>query len=180
MDLQKLLATAEEAAAKPKYSLQSVDALEEEIRSVLLKLIERGGKSSGQLRKQLLEKEYPVELIDSLIARFTEVGLIDDFALAKDLAKMLFERKGKSKTLIGMELREKGIAPDAIKEALAEIESEDELELAKEIALLKMAKTSGPDKATVERKVAGFLARKGYPSSVVWSAVRYASEQLSR
>jgi regulatory protein len=79
-----------------------------------------------------------------------------------------------------MELREKGLALDAIKEALAEIESEDELELAKEIALLKMAKTSGPDKATVERKVAGFLARKGYPSSVVWSAVRYASEQLSR
>lgn len=175
-----MLASAEEAAAKPKYVLQSVDSLEEEIRSTLLKMIERGGKSSGQLRKQLVEKEHPVELIELLIARFTEVGLIDDFALAKEHARMLFERKGKSKTLIGMELREKGFPQDAIKDALAEIESDDELDLAKELALAKMAKTSGSDKATLERKVAGFLARKGYPSSVVWSAVRYASEQLSR
>lgn len=180
MDLQKLLADAEDSATKPKYSLQSVDDLEEEIRQALLKLIERGGKSSGQLRKQLVDKQHPVELIDSLIMRFTEVGLIDDFALAKDLATMLFERKGKSKTLIAMELREKGLAQDAIQEALTQIQSEDELELAKEIASSKMAKTSGPDQAAIERKVAGFLARKGYPSSVVWAAVRYASEQLSR
>lgn len=180
MDLQKLLASAEEAAAKPKYVLQSVDSLEEEIRSALLKIIERGGKSSGQLRKQLIEKEYPAELIDSLIERFTEVGLIDDFALARELAKMLFERKGKSKTLIAMQLREKGFPQDAIKDALAEIESDDELELAKELALAKMGKTSGADRSAIERKVAGFLARKGYPSSVVWSAVRYASEHLSR
>jgi regulatory protein len=180
VDLQKLLASAEEAATKPKYVLQSVDALEEEIRSALLKMIERGGKSSGQLRKQLVEKEYPAELIDSLLTRFTEVGLVDDFALAKEHARVLFERKGKSKTLIGMELREKGFPQDAIKDALTEIESDDELELAKEIALAKMAKTSATDKSSLERKVAGFLARKGYPSSVVWSAVRYASEQLSR
>lgn len=180
MDLQKLLASAEEAAAKPKYTLQTVDALEEEIRSTLLKIIERGGKSSGAIRKQLVQKEYPVEIIESLIARFTEVGLIDDFALAKEHARILFDRKGKSKTLIGMELREKGFSQDAIKDALAEIESDDELELAKGLALTKMAKTSGSDKSAVERKVAGFLARKGYPSSVVWVAVRYASEELSR
>lgn len=179
MDLQKLLASAEESANKPKYVLQSVDSLEEEIRTALLRILERGGQSSGQIRKTLLEKEYPAELVDSLLERFKEVGLIDDFALAQNLAAMLFERKGKSKALIGMELREKGFSQEAIKDALAQIESDDELEVAKELAVSKMSKTKASDRSGLERKVASFLARKGYPSSVAWAAVRYASEQLS-
>jgi len=179
VDLKQVLKSAEEAAEKPKYVLRAVDAIEEDVRAALLRMLERGGKSSGQLHKQLVEKEFPLEVIDLIMARFTEVGLIDDFALAKDHARVLFERKSKAKAMIAMDLREKGFPKDAITEALASIEVDDELELAKELALSKMSRMTGQDKATAERKVAGYLARKGYPSSVVWSAVRYASEQQS-
>lgn len=180
MDLNKILQDAEESAKAPKYSLRSVDTIEEEVRASLLRLLERGAKSSGALRKSLLEKEHPAEIVEQLLLRFSEVGLIDDYSLAKDLAQTLSTRKGKSKSMIAIELREKGLPQDAIAQALTEIDVESELETAKSLAVNKMQRMVGLDAQIRERRVAGFLSRKGYTSSVVWAAVRFATESLSQ
>jgi regulatory protein len=97
-----------------KYSLQSVDSLEEEIRQALLKILSRGAKSSGQIRTALLAKEYPAELIDQLIERFKEVSLIDDFQVAKDWVQSQQSRKPKAKSVMARTLREKCFTADAI------------------------------------------------------------------
>lgn len=179
MNLEDLLKKAEQNAAEVKYSLRSVDSIEEEVRAALLKIVERGGKASSVIRKQLLEKEYQAEIIDQLISRFIEVGLIDDYALAKEWAQNLSIRKGKSKSMVAMELREKGFSQDAIDEAIAELDQDREFEVASSLALAKMARMKEIDTSTRERRVAGFLSRKGYTSNVVWAAVRAASETLS-
>jgi regulatory protein len=153
--------------------------LEEDVRQALIKMLERGGKSSGALRTALIAKEFPKELVDQMIERFIEVALIDDYALARDLVEVAVTRKAKAKSVIARELREKGLPQDAIDAALSGIDQDSELEAAKVIAenrmrqLLKLA----PDVRA--RRLAGFLTRKGYSSSVVWAAVRYASEQLN-
>ena len=179
MNLEELLKQAEESEAGSKYSLRSVDSIEEEVRSSLLKMIERGGKASSVLRKQLLEKEYQAEIIDQLISRFIEVGLIDDYALAKEWAQTLSTRKAKSKSMVAMELREKGFSQDAIDEAVAELNQDRELEVASALALAKMERMKGLDSSVRERRVAGFLSRKGYSSNVVWAAVRAATQTLA-
>ncbi|MEY4417756.1 MAG: hypothetical protein RIQ88_194 [Actinomycetota bacterium] len=163
----------------PKYSLRSVDTLEEEIRSDLLKLLERGGKSSGALRELLIEKEHQPELVDQLIARFIEVGLIDDFGLAKDLAENLANRKSKARGLIARDLREKGFSSEVIEHALAQLDQDAELETAKDLAVNKMSRLSSLEPQVRARRVAGFLGRKGYSASVVWTAVKFAEESLS-
>jgi len=179
VDLSEILASAEAKGEKAKYTLRVVDEIEEEVRSDLLRMLERGAKSSGALRKQLLEKSHPEDIVDLLLSRFMEVGLIDDFVAAKDLAERLFQRKSKAKSVIALELREKGFPKDAIDSALQSIDSEDELKIAKEIALSRMSRMGKLEKSVAERRLAGYLGRKGYSSAVVWEAVRFASQELS-
>lgn len=162
-----------------KYSLQSVDSLEEEIRQALLKNITRGSKSSGQLRTAMLAKEYPSELVDQLIERLTEVGLIDDFRMAKDLVDSQLSRKAVAKSALARTLREKGFAKDAIDAALVGIDSDSELEAAKKVAETRIRQLMKLEPDVRSRRLAGFLSRKGYSSSVVWAAVKHASSTAS-
>ena len=180
MDINTFLKDTESAEGANKYSLKSVDSLEEDVRQALLKLIERSGKSSGQLRTLLLDKEFPVQLVDQMIERFIEVGLIDDFALAKILTESAFSRKAKAKSVIARELRAKYLPQDAIDAALAEIDSDSELEAAKTLAESRYRQLLKLDPEVRTRRLSSFLMRKGYSSSVVWAAVRHASGEVTR
>jgi regulatory protein len=162
-----------------KYSLQSVDSLEEEIRQSLLKMLARGAKSSGKLREALLAKDYPPQLVDQLIDRFTEVSLIDDFQMAKDWVQSQLSRKAAAKSVLAMSLRTKGFPAEAITAALSEIDADSELEAAKRIAVTRIRQLMKLDPDVRSRRLAGFLTRKGYSSSIVWAAVKHASSESS-
>ena len=179
MDIEQILKEAAESGNVTKYSLKSVDSLEEDVRQALIRLIARGGKSSNALRTALIAKEFPREIVDQMIARFIEVSLIDDFALARDLVEMAVTRKAKAKSVIARELAEKGIPKDAIDAALSGIDQDSELEAAKVIAEKKIRQLLKLEPDVRQRRLAGFLARKGYSSSVVWAAVRFATEQVN-
>lgn len=160
-----------------KYSLQSVDTLEEEIRQSLLKILSRGAKSSGQIRTALLAKEYPAELVEQLIERFKEVNLIDDFAVAKDWVQSQQTRKPKAKSVMARTLREKGFGSDAIEAALADLDQDSELEACKKLAESRVRQLMKLEPEVRSRRLAGFLTRKGYSSSVVWASVKHATSQ---
>lgn len=162
-----------------KYSLQSVDTLEEEIRQTLLKMLARGAKSSGKLRDALLAKEYPAPLVDQLIERFTEVSLIDDFQMAKDWVQSQLMRKAAAKSVLAMALRDKGFTAEAITAALSDIDADSELEAAKKIAVTRIRQLMKLEPDVRSRRLAGFLTRKGYSSSIVWAAVKHASSESS-
>ena len=180
MDIDAFLKDLNPDESGTKYSLKSVDSIEEDVRQALLKLIERSGKSSGQLRASLLEKEFPVQLVDQMIERFIEVGLIDDFALARDFTELAVSRKAKAKSVIARELRAKYFPQDAIDAALAEIDSDAELEAAKNLAETRYRQLLKLEPEVRTRRLSSFLMRKGYSSGVVWAAVRHASGEVAR
>ncbi|NBR64886.1 MAG: regulatory protein RecX [Micrococcales bacterium] len=179
MDIDQILKEASESGNVSKYSLRSVDSLEEDVRQSLIKMVERGGKSSSELGKALVAKEFPREIVDQMITRFIEVSLIDDFALARDLVELAVTRKAKAKSVIARELAEKGLPKEAIDAALSGIDQDSELEAAKTIAEKRIRQLLKLEPEVRQRRLAGFLSRKGYSNSVVWSAVRYATEQVS-
>lgn len=180
MDIETFLKEVAPTDQAPKYSLKSVDSLEEDVRQALLKLIERSGKSSGQLRVSLLEKEFPSQLVDQMIDRFIEVGLIDDVALAKSFTEVAISRKSKAKSVIARELRAKHFPQEAIDLALADIDMDDELEAAKSLAESRYRQLLKLEPEVRTRRLSSFLMRKGYSSSVVWAAVRHASGEVAR
>jgi regulatory protein len=180
LDIESFLKDLGPAEGAPKYTLKSVDSIEEDVRQALLKLIERSSKSSGQLRTALLEKEFPVQLVDQMIDRFIEVGLIDDMALAKDLTEVAVSRKSKAKSVISRELRAKNFPQEAIDAAISEIDSEAELEVAKKLAESRYRQLLKLEPEVRTRRLSSYLMRKGYSSSVVWTAVRHASGEVTR
>ncbi len=180
MDVETFLKDLPPAEDAPKYSLKSVDSIEEDVRKALLKLLERSSKSSGQLRTLLLEKEFPVQLVDQMIDRFIEVGLIDDLSLAKDFTEVAVTRKSKAKSVIARELRAKHFPQEAIDAAISEIDSDSELEAAKKLAETRFRQLMKLEPEVRTRRLSSYLMRKGYSSSVVWAAVRHASGEVSR
>ena len=180
MDIETFLKELPPAEDAPKYSLKSVDSIEEDVRKALLKLLERSSKSSGQLRTLLLEKEFPVQIVDQMIERFIEVGLIDDLALAKDFTEIAVTRKSKAKSVIARELRAKHFPQEAIDAAISEIDSESELDAAKKLAETSFRQLLKLEPEVRTRRLSSYLMRKGYSSSVVWAAVRHASGEVAR
>jgi regulatory protein len=109
-----------------------------------------------------------------LVAKFERLNYLNDERLARELVSRLSERKGKSKSVISRELRQRGIPSHAVDAALDAIDDDDELAKATELALQRVRQFSKLDDATAERRLVGFLSRRGYTGQTVREACREA------
>ncbi|MFM2385022.1 MAG: Regulatory protein RecX, partial [Actinomycetota bacterium] len=106
--------------------------------------------------------------------RFEEAQIIDDVTFARLFTNSRIKTKGLAKSAIARELREKGIDQLLIEDALIELDSESELARATELAVNRVRRMSGLERDLIQRRLGGFLARKGYSGSIVQSATRAA------
>ena len=160
--------------------MSNQEKLEQRARNVLLHQLSRSAKSAAQLRTILEKREIPSEIAEAAIERFTEVGLIDDQAFAEMLVNSRRNIKGLSKSAIKRELNEKGVAQGYVEQALSVISPEDELQAAQGLALRRYRQMLSLTKEVRERRLAGYLQRKGYSSGVVFPAIRYAEAQIGQ
>lgn len=157
--------------------LSSVDGLEERGRALLLRMLERGNKTSAQLKEALLKAEIPEEIAKSLISRFSEVQLIDDSSYASDVAFAARRVKGLGKAMVSRKLQEKGLSHELIEEVVQGISDEDELKSATELAKKRWGQLSNYDQETRKRRLVGFLQRRGFKSEIVFAAIREAESE---
>jgi len=157
--------------------LVSVETLEEEARQHLLNLLDRGAKSSRELRTKMLEREVPENLVNHLIERFTEVGLIDDAGFAESLVNNRRSYKRLSKSAIKRDLIAKGLSIEIAEQSVAQISIDDETELAKELAAKRISQLSRFDRDVRYRRLSGYLSRKGYPHQIIKEAIEFAEGQ---
>ena len=157
--------------------LLSPEKLETRARNVLLHQLARSAKSTSQLRKILEQREIPTEIAEMVLERFTEVGLIDDAAYAETIVNSRRNFKGLAKSAIKRELNEKGVDQALVEEAISGITAEDDFESAKDLAVRRYRQMAHLQKDVRTRRLAGYLQRKGYASSAVFGAIRFAEEQ---
>lgn len=156
--------------------LLSPEKLESRARNVLLHQLARSAKSTSQLRKILEQREIPTDIAEKLLERFTEVGLIDDAAFAETIVNSRRNYKGLAKSAIKRELNEKGVSQEMVEEAVSGITAEDDFESAKQLATRRFGQMSHLEKDVRTRRLAGYLQRKGYASSAVFAAIKFAEE----
>lgn len=113
----------------------------------------------------------PEDLAERLLDRFEEVGLIDDAAYAEMLVRTRHSERGLARRALSHELRRKGIAPEVAEQALEQIDDDDELTVARDLAQRRARATRGLDPVKRRRRLAGMLARKGYSPGVAMRAV---------
>jgi regulatory protein len=142
--------------------------------NVSMHALTRRGQSRRELERTLRARDLPEDVIDHEIQRLEGVGLIDDIALAQNLVGVLQERKGLGRTGIAAELTRRLLSPAAIEYALELVDTSDELARARELAVKRAAQLASYDRETAQRRLSGFLARRGYSGSTVRAAVEYA------
>ena len=150
-----------------------LDALEQ----TLLRKLHTHDMSVHEVMTWLRSKDAAEGDAAELVAKFERLNYLNDERLARELVSRLSERKGKSKSVIARELRQRGISSAVVDEALEAIDDDDELSKATELALQRVRQFSKLDDATAERRLVGFLSRRGYSGQTVREACKEALSQ---
>ena len=131
--------------------------------------------SSAELKSKLLAREHPEEIVDELIGKLERSGLLNDAQYAQNFVRAKREERSLSKSALNRELNKKGIAQEAITQAVEPIA--DEHELAFGVAMKKARATIGLPRETRERRILGMLARRGFPAGICIDVTRRALDE---
>ena len=154
---------------------ESVAALDlDSLEQALLRKLNTRDMSVHEVMTWLRSKDAAEGDAAELIAKFERLNYLNDDRLARELVSRLSERRGKSKNVIARELRQRGISAYAVDAALETIDDDDELAKATELALQRVRQFSKLDDETAERRLMGFLSRRGYSGQTVREACREA------
>lgn len=140
-----------------------------------IRLLARRALSSDELRRELTRLGHDPHDADAAVFEFESNLYLDDLGLARVLAEELRERKRASRAQIRRKLRER-LLPDGVAEqVLGEFDDDEEFELLSAAAADRARRLTGLDRPTAERRLLGFLARRGWSGE---SAVRAARAAL--
>ena len=135
-----------------------------------VQLLSVKSRSARELAAALRKRGASRDECAAAIERLQELRLVDDASYARYVARSRMAGGAMSKRRVQQELARRGVAPEVAREALGEVAAEvglDEYEGALAVAQKRMRSLGREDGATVRRRLYGFLARRGYESSVV-------------
>ncbi|MET8947272.1 recombination regulator RecX [Streptomyces sp. NPDC004542] len=148
----------------------------ERARAICLRLLTGTPRTRKQLADALRKREIPEDVAEEVLSRFEEVGLIDDGAFADAWVESRHHGRGLARRALARELRTKGVDSALIDDAVARLDSEQEEATARDLVARKLRATRGLDRDKRVRRLAGMLARKGYPEGTALRVVRQALE----
>lgn len=143
-------------------------------RAIVLRQLSMAPRSRSQLERKLSQRGCDPEVAARVLDRMTEVGLVDDEAYAEMLVRSKQGTKGLARNGLAHELRKQGIDPDVAEDALGKVGIDDERAKAAELVARKLRTMTGLAPDVQARRLAGMLARKGYPGEIAWPAIRDA------
>lgn len=143
--------------------LQAEDTRERAIQQALIFLSYRA-RSESEIRQNLRKHEIPEEIIESTLERLRRDGLANDPDFAKAWVENRSEFRPRSRRMLAMELRQKGIDEESTSAALEHI---DEDALAYDAARKRAPRFKELDWNDYRKKLSAFLARKGFSYSVI-------------
>ncbi|GAA3496820.1 recombination regulator RecX [Streptomyces prasinosporus] len=149
----------------------------ERARAICLRLLTGTPRTRKQLADALRKRQIPDEAAEEVLSRFEEVGLINDSAFADAWVESRHHGRGLARRALAQELRTKGVDPTLIDAAVSQLDSEQEEATARELVARKLRSTRGLDRDKRIRRLAGMLARKGYPEGLALRVVRRALEE---
>jgi len=117
------------------------------------------------LRRKLVQREYPAEEVAATIERLERSGLLDDVSYAERFARGKLVNEHASRRRVAQLLVRKGIAAEIVEDAIARVVETEEVDAAasiEKVARKKMQTLSGLDPRVIRQRLFAFLARRGY------------------
>jgi regulatory protein len=143
-------------------------------RGLCLRALTGAPKTRSQLADLLAARDIPDDAAETVLDRFTEVGLIDDAAFARAWVSSRQAGRGLARRALSAELRAKGVDAEVAAEAVEAVDDDDERETARRLVDRKVGAMRRLDRATATRRLMGMLARKGYNGGLAAAVVREA------
>lgn len=153
----------------------SAASREEQARAVCLRLLTARARTRAELAGNLAKRGYPDDVVDRVLGRLVDVGLIDDGDFAEQWVRSRRMNAGKGKRALAAELRTKGVDDEVIAAALADIDAGAERQRAEQLVADKLRRerlTDEADDVKVMRRLVGMLARRGYGQSMALDVVK--------
>ena len=119
-----------------------------------------------ELDQALKAKNVPEGVIDGVLDRLQEVGLVDDASFAVDWVASRQQRRHLSRRFLRRELQAKGIEPSHIDSALDGVDRSAELTSARDLVERKRAAMNGLSREVQYRRLAGILGRRGFDAGI--------------
>ncbi|MGW4638738.1 recombination regulator RecX [Sphaerisporangium sp. NPDC004334] len=145
-------------------------------RAVCLRLLTLAPRTRAQLADALRKRDIPDEAAEAVLARFSDVGLIDDEAFAEAWVTSRHAGRGLARRALAAELRTRGVDEETVRDAVDQLDPDQELETARRLVARKLSGTRHLEPAARVRRLAGMLARKGYSGGLAYRVVREALE----
>lgn len=180
-DAQRLLAQAEADAqlrdadqrATPQPAGKTLEDGVAEAVAFVRRSTSMTPQSEGRLRDKLGERGYAGPVITQALERARRERLVDDAAMAAALVDER-RRKGHAPAKIRRDLRERGFDDATLDAALGNADGQDLEAAAYAVAAEKAARTTGVEAEAAYRRVAAFVARRGYPEGLARKVAREA------
>jgi regulatory protein len=154
----------------------AADDPEARAREICLRLLTLAPRTRAQLAGALRGRGIPEDVAGQVLDRFTDAGLIDDAVFARAWVESRHHSRGLAGRALSLELRRRGVDDDEIREAVAELGPDAEAATARRLVEQKLASIAGLSPEARTRRLAGMLARKGYPPGLAFRVIREAME----
>lgn len=143
-------------------------------RQIVLRQLALSPKSRQQLRDKLRARNCPDDVAEAVLDRMAAVGLVDDEAYAGMLVRSQQAGRGLARRALARELRTKGVDDETARATLEQIDPEAERDRAAQLVAKKLRSMHGLEPVVQKRRLAGMLARKGYPADLAMAVIREA------
>jgi regulatory protein len=119
-------------------------------------------RSEAELRNRLERRGFSADIIDKVVIRLKEQGLVDDVAFARFWTENRESFRPRSQSLTALELKQKGITNEIIKQSVSAIDDEDS---AYHVALTKTRRLDSID--YLDFRIGGYLQRRGFSYEII-------------
>ena len=128
-------------------------------------------RSHQEVRTYLERKGYTAEVIEAVLAQLEEDSFLDDARFSREWVENRTTFRPRSQSMLGWELKHKGVSPEAIETALAEADLDD-AHLAFEAAQRALGRYADLPWEDFARKLGAYLQRRGFSAQVTWATIR--------
>lgn len=140
-----------------------------------LDMLASRARAATELRRQLVRKQEPPDIVDLAIARLSEAGFLDDASFARQYARSKALGAGMSRRRLRQELGRRGVAGEVSDDAIEDVFTEEEIDeeaLVERAARKKLRTLAKLDLETRRRRLYAYLARRGYDADDIARVVR--------
>lgn len=160
------LRVGQELSGDQIQEIKEIDLVEKGIKAAFRYLSFRS-RSEKEIRQRLSKHGFD-SVIEKVVKRLQEQGLVNDFAFARFWKDSRLSFKPRSRRILRQELKQKGITEEVIAEILGDV---DDNANAIAVGRKKVRLLASSDYAEFHRRLATYLRRRGFSYDTINSTV---------